>query len=302
MPFSHIPGVTFSMHDALSLIEVENDYAKAIMTAHGATVLSYCPKDKNGDLEEDLLWVSEQAVYDGKAAIRGGIPVCWPWFSGYQSEFNAPLEEGAQPPAHGFVRKMSWHLENVEKLPSGVTSVLFSLSSSKETLAIWPYAFALQLQVVVGETLSLSLTTHNLNAFDLQLTEALHTYFRLPPDGTLQLDGLQGATQIETLQQNRQNLVGTPLVVQSPIDNVYLNAGPSLQASVKGEPVLQIDSSQARSCIVWNPGPETVKGFSDIENRHWTQFVCIENGNVWNNFVTVPAESKHKMQIAICKP
>lgn len=297
-----IEGVAFRNQDALLLIEIETPFAKALMTPHGATVLSYCPKDQQGNLQHDLLWVSEQAVFDGKAAIRGGIPVCWPWFSGYQAEYNSPLAEDATPSAHGFVRKAAWHLQNIEILPNSAISVVFSLSSSEETLAIWPYEFSLELRVVIGQALELTLTTKNLSSQEIKLTEALHTYFNLPSNASVMIDGLKGAIQIDTLNQNQQQNITSEIVVQAPMDNVYLNSQSSLIAKQNGQAVLQIDSSNADSCILWNPGPETVKGFKDITDDHWPQFVCIENGNVWSNAVTLPAKGTHQLEIAIRKP
>lgn len=297
--WNNVQGVSLSMRDQVSIIEIDNAFATAKMSSHGATVLSFCPKDSSGKTMDDLLWVSENAVYDGKAAIRGGIPVCWPWFSGYQAQFNAPLADDVEPSAHGLVRKKAWHLDRIENLESGATLIEFITQSDAETRAIWPYEFALSLQVVVGEMLSLTLTTTNLNPIPLQITEALHTYFNLPVEADITITGLQGATEIATLRANQSRQVAGDVSVHSPIDNVYLNAGSTVLAKVSGEPKLQIDSSHAASCVVWNPGPETVKGFADIADDHWTQFLCIENGNVWDDAVLIEPEAKHRLQIAI---
>lgn len=300
--WNDVQGVSFSMRGDVSIIEIDNAFAQAKMTPHGATVLSFCPKDESGVLGDDLLWVSDQAVYDGKAAIRGGIPVCWPWFSGYQGEFNSPLEESVEPSAHGLVRKKAWHVERIESLQSGSTLVEFVTQSDAETRAVWPYEFSLSLQVVVGEMLSVTLTTTNLNPLPLQLTEALHTYFKLPMNADITMSGLQDAQEINTLQGNQKRMVVGDLAVSSPIDNVYLNVKSSLSAKVDGELRLQIDSSSAQSCVLWNPGPETVKGFTDIADADWPQFLCIENGNVWSNRVIIEPETKHRLKIAISKP
>jgi len=300
--WNNVQGIRFSMRGDVSLIEVDNVYAQAKMTAHGATVLSFCPKDPAGQVGEDLLWVSESASYDGKAAIRGGIPVCWPWFSGYQAEFNALLEDDVEPPAHGLVRKKAWHIDRIETLENGATLVEFVTQSDEQTRPIWPYEFTLSLQVVIGETLSLTLTTTNRNPLPIIITEALHTYFNLSVTKDITLNGLQGSQEVDTLKANKTRIVDGGLSVSSPIDNVYLAVQSSLLTSVDGQPSLQIDSSNAASCVVWNPGSETVKGFKDIADDHWPQFLCIENGNVWSDRVIIEPEAKHRLQIAISKP
>ncbi|MBN2647367.1 MAG: D-hexose-6-phosphate mutarotase [Thiotrichales bacterium] len=299
--FTQIPGVRLSMRNQVSVIEIDNAFATAKLSPHGANVFSYCPKNADGSAGADLLWLSEQAVFDGKTAIRGGVPICWPWFSGYSAQYNAPVVEGSNPPAHGLVRRAAWHLEDIQALENGATKVLFSYRSNAETLAIWPYEFVLHFQVVVGETLSLSLITHNLTDLDLPMTEALHTYFNLPGDGSLQIDGLQGAMEINTLNQ-QNSLVAESVTLAGPIDNVYLQASNRLLAKVHGEVKLQIDTAHAASAVLWNPGPETVKNFADVDHAKWAEFVCIENGNVRSDQVTVPARGIHRLQVVISRP
>ncbi|BBP47082.1 D-hexose-6-phosphate mutarotase [Thiosulfatimonas sediminis] len=300
--WNHIKGLRFSMCGDVPMIEVDNDYATARMTTHGATVLSYCPKDSKGKAGEDLIWVSDNAIYDNKTPVRGGVPICWPWFGAYKAEFNSPLEDGAEPQGHGLVRKKSWHLARIETLKNGATLVEFTTQADAETRAIWPYEFLLSLQVVVGETLGLTLTTSNLNPIPLKITEALHTYFKLPINAKLLVDGLQGAEEIDTLKDNQSRDVTEKLLVKPPMDSVYLQVQPTLTVSAGGKPALQIEASNAASSVLWNPGPETVKGFKDIHPDHWTQFVCIENGNIWDDAVTIAPEGKHRLQIAISKP
>ena len=297
---TQIQGVTMTKQGELDVIEIDNAFATARMTTLGASVLSFCPKDAQGNVGEDVMWVSDTAIYDGKAAVRGGVPICWPWFGGYKAEFNSPLAQGAEPQAHGFVRRKLWELASVTAMDNGATQVEFVTTSDAETLAIWPYAFTLTMQVIVGETLQMNLITHNQNECEIKITEALHTYYNLPVDQNVVLDGLQGAQEINTLSDNATRTIDGLFAVSSPIDSVYLNVQPTIEASVAGNPVFALDSN-GQSSVVWNPGPETVKGFADIDDAHWPQFLCVENGNMWDNAVTIAPNSSHTLRVTVRK-
>lgn len=278
-------GVSFSMQDQVMLIEVENEFAQATLSTHGASILSYTPKG-----HEDVLWVSPDAVFDGQKAIRGGIPVCWPWF-------GKAAEAGL--PAHGFVRNTVWQLDHVAKLDSGVTEVVLTTQSSEKTLPLWSHHFHLELRVEVGEKLAVSLTTYNKNNHDIEITEALHTYFNVSDVNKVSVNGVQGSTEHDTLQSppavsSREASID----MQAPMDSVFTNQTSALMIddSIKGRQI-KIEKAHADSTIVWNPGPEIVKGFADIADDDWSGFICVEAGNVFDNKVFIPAGEKHTMQL-----
>lgn len=284
-----VEGVAFSMRDRLMMIHVDTPFAQVVLTPHGASVLSYVPKVA-GELGEDLLWVSSQAVYHGQKPVRGGIPVCWPWF-------GKGKEAGQM--AHGFVRNMSWRLQSVDRLPSGATEVVFALDANEQTLAQWPHQFHLQLRVEIGETLALTLTTLNLNAYDIEITEALHTYFKVAQAPGIVIHGLQGSTHLDKLEDTAPaEIQSGPIKLQPPMDSVYLNQEGEIRIE---DAVLNrqigIETDHAASSVVWNPGKEIVKGFEDIDAAAWSEFVCVESGNVLDNAVIVPAECKHSMTV-----
>ncbi|WP_028485657.1 D-hexose-6-phosphate mutarotase [Thiomicrorhabdus chilensis] len=284
-------NVRFSMRDHLMMIEVDNDYAQATITTHGASVLSYVPKNQS-DGTQDLLWVSSSAVFNGQKAVRGGIPVCWPWFGKAKS---------AGLPAHGFVRNLVWHLDHVADLESGVTEVVLSYDADEHTLAIWPHQFHLQLRIEIGEKLILSLTTTNLNDHDLEITEALHTYFNVADPRGLVIHGLEGSTHLDKLnEQAPAEIQQEPVVLHPPMDSVYLNQSGDVILDDSGhQRRILIENRQTTSAVVWNPGPEIVKGFDDITDDGWLQFACVESGNVLNNAVIVPAEQKHTFSVML---
>ncbi len=280
-------GVTFSMQDNIMLIQVENDFASAALTTHGASILSFTPKGA-----QDLLWVSPAAVYNGAKPIRGGIPVCWPWFGGAK-------QSGL--PAHGFVRNKVWHLDHVMNLDSGVTEVVLTTDADEDSLALWPHHFHLELRVEIGEKLAVSLTTHNTNEHDIEITEALHSYFSVSQATALNISGVEGSIEHDTLcEPAAVAKCNESITLAPPMDSVFTDQHKDIIISdTQMSRNLLIEKHNAASTIVWNPGEEIVKGFADIDDQAWSDFVCVEAGNVFDNAVVIPAREKHTMSMML---
>lgn len=287
--FQNVTGVSFKKRDAVDVIVVNTELANAEISLHGATVLSYQPTQ-----QKELLWLSKQAVFDGKKAIRGGIPVCWPWFGKAE---QAGLQKDLS--AHGFVRNQTWALEQVNELRNGHIELLLSISDSPESLAIWPHKFNLMLKVDIGETLSLALSTENLNEHAIQFTEALHTYFNIAEPEELEIDGLQLSTHIDTLYTDRDPEIQINKVqLTPPRDSVYLEQTGTLKLDDNGHRrFIVIEKENSNSSIVWNPGPEIVKGFTDIDNDAWQEFACVESGNIWDEGVEIAPHETHTLKV-----
>ena len=284
-------GVSFDKKEALSIITVENDLATAQITPYGASVLSFIPKCSGGS---DLLWVSPTAVFNGTKPVRGGIPICWPWFGQHPNH--------SELPAHGFVRNLNWNLDEVQNLTSGATELVFSLEHSEATLVLWPYRFHLTLTVTVAETLSLRLTTTNLSDKKMVLTEAFHSYFKVQDVRNVSVSGLENSTQIDTLNAMRRCLQAESLTPSPPIDSVWINHSSHAVIEDKGlARCIEINKHGSDSTVVWNPGVEIVKGFQDIPNAQWPEFLCVESGNVFENTVTLLPNETHNLLLQIAQ-
>ncbi len=280
-------GVSFSMRENIMMIDVENEFASAQITTHGGSVLSFRPKDG-----QDLLWTSPTAIYNGQKPVRGGIPVCWPWFGANTQETSAP--------AHGFVRNAVWHLDHVANLDSGVTEIVLTFDSTPETLEIWPHSFHLALRIEVGEKLAMSLITTNLSDHDIQITEAFHTYFNVADARSLVITGLEGSTHLDKLSNAPAQRQVEALTLNPPMDSVYLHQATDIAIEdVGNQRKIIIEKQHADSAVVWNPGPETVKGFADMPDDLWPEFVCVEAGNVFDNAVMIASGEKHTMTMIL---
>ncbi len=287
-----VSGVSFDKKEALSIITVENDFATAQITPYGASVLSFIPKCSGGS---DLLWVSPTAVFNGKKPVRGGIPICWPWFG--QNSDNPEL------PAHGFVRNLVWNLDDVQNLKSGATELVLSVKSNAKTLEMWPYSFHLSLTITIGKMLSLCLTTTNLSDQEMVLTEAFHSYFKVSDAREVAVSGFKNSLQVDTLKRSSPSkcLQTDQLIFSPPIDSVFLNHSADVVINDAGllHDICIVGKEGSMSSVVWNPGPETVKGFADIPNEQWTSFLCVESGNVFSDVIRLKPREAHRLKIRL---
>ena len=282
-------SVVFDRQEELSVITVENAFATAKITPYGAQVLSFVPKNAKG---VDLLWLSPSAVFNGRQAVRGGIPICWPWFGKHATK--SPL------PAHGFVRNLLWQLDRVKTLDCGATELIFSIESCESTLEMWPYEFHLALVVTVAEALSLRLITTNLSQQEMHFTEALHSYFNVKNVSNVSVSGLEGSTEIDALNKMARNVQAGSLSLSPPIDSIFLNH--SDRAIIEDQRLSRhifIHKQSSSSTVVWNPGSEIVKGFSDIPEASWPDFLCVESGNVFENTVTLASGERHELLLTL---
>jgi len=151
---------------AFVLAEISNPHARATLCLQGAQVLTFQPTS-----HEPVLYLSKAARYVAGKSVRGGIPVCWPWFG--------PHATDAQKPAHGIARSSLWRVIETGALNDGATRVVLELAPAPEHRALWPHDARVQLHVSVGPTLSVELVTYNESAQPIQISEALHTYFQV---------------------------------------------------------------------------------------------------------------------------
>src|SRR5665647_850684 len=147
-------------------IEISSAKASALISVYAGQVLSFRPV---GEVD-DLMFLSEKAYYQTGKAIKGGVPICWPWFGADP--------EGLGRPAHGFVRNRLWNVVATETTADGDTRVTLGLMDTPETRAIWPQSFTLALEITVGNSLNLELVTRNTGTQTFPVTQAFHTYFK----------------------------------------------------------------------------------------------------------------------------
>jgi len=261
--------------EGLPLLLVENQLGSAVIAIQGAHLLSFVPAGG-----QDLLWLSPNAIFEPAKAVRGGIPLCMPWFGGHP--------EGL--PSHGFARSTDWTLQSARNLADGRTEIVLCLQDSEQTRAMWPHAFNFEFTIVVGTTLDLSMTTQNLSDTSVPYTYAFHTYFAVSDYTQVVVTGLADLNYIDTIGVERRLVQKGDVVFTGSTDRVYLDV-PEVQTIVDGTRSIRIASS-AHSAVVWNPG-EHAKNIADIGGDVYHQFVCVERGDVFDNALTLAAGASH---------
>ncbi|HRB28765.1 MAG TPA: D-hexose-6-phosphate mutarotase [Nitrosomonas sp.] len=263
--------------DGLPMIQIKNAKAQALISIHAGQVLSFQP---NGE-SEDVLFLSSKAYYQDGKAIKGGAPICWPWFGADP--------EGKGRPGHGFVRNRPWSVVATEALSNGDIKVTVGLDDTPETQAIWPHAFSLRQEIIIGDSLNLSLITRNTGKEKFSITQAFHTYFKVGDISCAKVLGLAGCYYLDkTSGGSVQKHQTGDVTIDAEVDRIYLNVGNTLTIddSVLNR-CIQITSQGSKTAVVWNPWEKIAKEMADLEDTDYQRLLCVETTNAANDVVEV---------------
>jgi glucose-6-phosphate 1-epimerase len=273
----------------LPLLRVHNPLARAEVSLQGAQLLSFQPHG-----QPDWLFLSPRARFEPGQAIRGGVPVCWPWFG------PDPLDQGR--PAHGFARQRRWTLRGATNEADGATRLTLALTDDATTRALWPHAFELLLEIRVGSTLRLTLHSRNTGDTAFTLTQALHSYFAVDHIDAVRVQGLQGCGFIDKLPgaPARGQATDKALRFNGRLDRIYQAVPGHLQLlGAAGGQCLGLRSEGSRTAVVWNPGAELAASMADLGPDTHHRFVCIETANAGDDSITVPPHGVHHLSVEI---
>jgi glucose-6-phosphate 1-epimerase len=246
----------------LTCLEIENAYATATVSLLGAQVLSFKPKHDG----RERLFVSDKAVMDGSKPVRGGIPVCWPWFGAHKDKGNFP--------AHGFVRTRVWKLVSNEDRDDCTRLVL---EAPDTTHPGFIGTATVSVEILVGRELTVKLHTRNSGNTPCKLTMALHTYFAVTDVRRCVLEGLRGNYSDKTLDW-AIGATPDPYRFTAETDRIHLHAAPELSL-VDADATTTIRSSGHDSIVVWNPWSSGVGAFADMGNASWQRMLCVETAS-----------------------
>jgi glucose-6-phosphate 1-epimerase len=264
--------------------EINNARAHATVSTYSGQLLSYRPKDR----QEDLLFVSDKAYYEAGKAIKGGIPVCWPWFG--------PDPENRGRPAHGFVRNRQWQVSGSESLADGSTKIILSITDNEATRALWPHPFRLDIEITVGDTLRVELVTHNTGNDSITISQALHSYFRVGDITRVSVLGLDGINYLDKANDSTHKTQAGPLTISAEVDRIYTDTTGELtidDASLERK--IAITSSGCSTTVVWNPWVEIAVSMADLDDDDYLQMLCVETANAGPETVTITAGDCYRL-------
>jgi glucose-6-phosphate 1-epimerase len=270
----------------LPKVRITSPYATGEIYLHGAHVTSWKPAG-----QEEVLFVSSQSRWEDGDAIRGGVPICFPWFGGKADDPHAP--------AHGFVRTKAWQLESIAPAGDSVTVSMFT-ESNESTKKWWPADFRLVYRATFGSELSLELVVTNTGRTTLRLEEALHAYHQVGNIEGARVQGLDAVHYLDKTDSNRKKLQRGGIVIVSETDRVYLNtsAAVELEDSVLHRRI-RVTKDNSRATVVWNPWVQKAHSLSDLADDEWKEMICIETTNVSEFAVELAPGQQHTMKAVV---
>ncbi len=292
--------VSLEQRDELPVLRISNRHATAAIALQGAQILEYTPRGAR-----PVIWLSAQAEYKRGQGQRGGIPVCWPWFGAIERNPAAvrACMRGDKLPAHGLVRARDWTIRSIREQNDG-TEIIFNFITDDLFQQLlqqpWPHAAELELQVTIGSSLRLKLTTCNLGAQALALTQALHTYFAISAIDNVHLTGFENARYVDTLDAWREHKQNGAIRFNGETDRIYLDVPHMVQLRDSGwNRTIHLHAINSASAVVWNPWIEKSKCLSQFPRDAWRDMVCIETANVLDDMIELAPHAPHTLTLEI---
>lgn len=269
----------------MPVVEINNGHAESSIALQGAHLYRWTPKGR-----EPVIWLSPLSKFGAGKSIRGGVPLCWPWFGPHGSDSSLP--------AHGFARTTNWETIAAEALPDGSTRLGFRLLRNETNLAQWPHSTPVEIRYTLGETLEIELCTRNLGPEPIALGEALHTYFAVGDVREIRVEGLDGVEYLDKVDGGRRKRQTGGVRFEGEVDRVYLGTesdcvivDPGLSRRIR------IGKRGSRSTVVWNPWEEKARKMGDfVENGH-LGMVCVESANAAEDVVTLAPGEEHRLWV-----
>jgi D-hexose-6-phosphate mutarotase len=275
------PALHHAGDAGLPLLIVENNLGRAVLSIQGAHLISFQPAGK-----PEMLWLSPQSVLQPGKPIRGGIPLCLPWFG--------PSADGTLQ--HGFGRIMEWSPVAVEACTDGATRVVLELAGDASVTALWPHAFRFRLEAVVGTSLKLALSAANLSAAPAPFSFAFHTYFAVPNIVDARVAGLENTTFIDDADKTARKVQQGEVAITAFTDRVYLDV-PAVQVLKIPTGNVKIESG-AKCAVVWNCW-DNDKNVADIGEGNHAGYLCVERCDAADRAVTIPAGGNYQAAMTL---
>jgi glucose-6-phosphate 1-epimerase len=271
----------------LIFAEIDNELGQATLCLQGAHVTTFRPKRQS----EPVIWLSDYAKFAVGKSIRGGVPVCWPWFGPHATESGFP--------GHGFARTAMWTVTGSAPLPDGETQLTLHMVETAQTIQQWPHATRLEVTVVVGEDLTVTLSTTNMGDRSLVIGEALHTYLHIGDIAEIRITGLEGCAYVDKVDGGSRKTQSGPLTCSGEVDRVYLNTAATCAIEdARLNRRLVIEKSGSNATVVWTPWAEKADRMGDFGPDGWRCTVCVESANALDNVVSVTPGATHRMQVS----
>ena len=273
--------------NGLEFILIDNPLATAKIALQGAHVKHWQPKTE----KHPVLWMSSNARHEKGRSIRGGVPICWPWFGAHSTDSTLCM--------HGFARVIPWQLVDADTLKNGATRLTLQMMETAESRRQLSYPYALCLTITVGETLRMELATTNKASHPFMVGEAFHTYFNISDIADIQIKGLEDTLYSDKVFNFERRVQSNPIKFNGEFDRVYLNTGDDCTIVDEGlHRVIRIAKSHSNSTVIWNPWADKAAQMSDMgAENEWRTMICVETANALENSVVISPNKTHTMSV-----
>ncbi len=261
----------------------------AVVALQGAQVLSWVPAGG-----QDVLWLSPLAALGTGKAVRGGIPICWPWFGPASAPAgvaaSAPLK-----PAHGFVRAAPWEVVETSANDSHV-KLRLSFDATGIDPALWPHQAMCEIEITLDDGLAVTLVTKNVGASPFDLTQALHTYLAIGDVTQILLEGLDGSTFIDQLMPGPVKVQHGAIEVTGEVDRIYQASPQTVSVLDRGHArIIHVAKTGSNATVVWNPWVEKSARLGDMGADGYRAMICVEAANAGQDVVTLAPGARHQL-------
>jgi glucose-6-phosphate 1-epimerase len=283
-----IPGIArvSEGNGGLPRVQITGAFGQGEMYLHGAHVTSWKPTGN-----DEVIFVSTKSRWEEGQAIRGGIPICFPWFRGKSDDLHAP--------AHGFVRTKMWQLESIIENENGVAVTMFT-QSDDHSRKWWPGEFRLVHRATFGSHLRLELICTNTGTTPFRFEEALHTYNRVASIEDVRVQGLDGVSYLDNTDSNKEKTQRGAILIASQTDSAYChtqNEVDLLDQNKKRR--IRLRKENSLSTVVWNPWSEGAARLQDLGDGEWKQYLCVEASNILGAAINLAPGQEHRMAAVI---
>lgn len=275
----------------LPVLIIKTEQCEARMFQHGAHVATWTPAGQRPGLH-----LCGKSAYAPNKAIRGGIPVCYPWFG---NRTDDPKPEGKASPAHGFARTRPWSVDEVSvEEENGQIFVEMSLPPDP---SLWDGQATARIMASFGATLEVALEVENTSSEPCEFEAALHTYLEVGDVRECKIIGLEGTKYIDKVDGNKEKHWGRePLVLTDETDRVFMGTKNAIIVDdVQLQRHIRVEKKGSMSTVVWNPWMLKAQTMPDIGGDDWKSFLCVEAANVRPHQVPLPGGAVHTMSTRI---
>jgi glucose-6-phosphate 1-epimerase len=235
-----------------------------------------------------VLFLSRNSEFAPGKPIRGGVPIAFPWF--------ANRHDGKPGPSHGFARIQDWTLA-LAALAGDDLHLTFTLGPTAMSRNLGFDHFRLAYQLIIGATLKMELTVVNDSTTPLVFEEALHTYYSVSDIHEVTIDGLDGVTYLDKIDNFQPKVQHGPITITQPTDRVYENTAATCVIHDKGsERRITVAKTGSNTTVVWNPWESGAAKITDLHPTEWHEYIALETVNAAANTITLAPGASHVME------